>query len=274
MGNDAKLLPDESGEIQTATLAEKLLLTGLVKMSNFVPDGGVWLNTQRPEWNDANNALVGYGLSIVTTCYLRRYLSFLKEWLVDSGIEHLNMCSDISLLLKRIQLAICPYVEEDKISISSAQRHQIVSDLSAAGSKYRDRLYDCGLSNERNELPASDCIAFLNQCLRLLDNTIESNRRADGLYHSYNLMSLDVDGEIHIERLYEMLEGQVAVLSSGVLSPSSVAEVLNALRASALYREDQQSYMLYPNRGLAAFHGKERNPIRACKTVGVDSGIA
>ncbi len=32
------------------------------------------MNTRRPEWNDANNALVGYGLSMVTLCYLRRFL--------------------------------------------------------------------------------------------------------------------------------------------------------------------------------------------------------
>ena len=31
----------------------------LAKLSNFVPDGGIWMNTQRPEWNDANNALGG-----------------------------------------------------------------------------------------------------------------------------------------------------------------------------------------------------------------------
>jgi hypothetical protein len=35
-------------------------------MSNFIPEGGIWMNTQRPEWNDANNALVGNGVSMVT----------------------------------------------------------------------------------------------------------------------------------------------------------------------------------------------------------------
>ena len=73
---DGKLLLDnDGGNLQSATMGAKLLLPALVKLSNFVPDGGIWLNTQRPEWNDANNALVGNGLSIVTTCYLRRYLT-------------------------------------------------------------------------------------------------------------------------------------------------------------------------------------------------------
>ena len=37
------------------------------------------MNTQRPEWNDANNALVGYGLSMVTLAHLRRYLQLIDE---------------------------------------------------------------------------------------------------------------------------------------------------------------------------------------------------
>jgi hypothetical protein len=44
-----------------SSLAEKLLTLLLAKLVNFVPEGGIWMNTQRPEWNDANNALVGKG---------------------------------------------------------------------------------------------------------------------------------------------------------------------------------------------------------------------
>ncbi len=61
------------------TLVEKLLTLSLAKLSNFIPDGGIWLNTQRPEWNDANNALVGNGLSMVTACYLHRWCKFLHD---------------------------------------------------------------------------------------------------------------------------------------------------------------------------------------------------
>ena len=58
-------------------LAEKLLTLLLAKLVNFVPEGGIWMNTQRPEWNDANNALVGKGsvgcdpmLSAAIHCFL------------------------------------------------------------------------------------------------------------------------------------------------------------------------------------------------------------
>jgi hypothetical protein len=47
------------GQPVLATLAEKLAIIVLAKAGNLVPGGGLWLHTQRPEWNDANNALVG-----------------------------------------------------------------------------------------------------------------------------------------------------------------------------------------------------------------------
>ena len=50
-----------------------------------------------------------------------------------------------------------------------------------------------------------------------------------------------------------MLEGQVAVLSSGLLTAEEAADLLDAMRASDLYREDQRSYMLYPNRQRKTF---------------------
>ncbi len=69
-GADGRLVHGSDGDLVRVSLGEKLLLTILAKVVNLVPDGGIWMNTQRPEWNDANNALVGKGLSVVTlaTC--------------------------------------------------------------------------------------------------------------------------------------------------------------------------------------------------------------
>ena len=77
LGGDGKLLHDADGRLVHVTLLEKLLVPVLAKLGNLVLDGGIWMNTQRPEWNDANNALVGDGLSMVTLCQLRRHLVFL-----------------------------------------------------------------------------------------------------------------------------------------------------------------------------------------------------
>ena len=59
-GTDGRLVQAPSGGVLHVTLSEKLLTLLLAKLVNFVPEGGIWMNTQRPEWNDANNALVAH----------------------------------------------------------------------------------------------------------------------------------------------------------------------------------------------------------------------
>ena len=91
LGTDGKLVLTKDGQVMRASLAEKLLTLLLAKMANFVPEGGVWMNTQRPEWNDANNALVGKGLSVVTLCYLRRYITFCLDLFKKSAPETIQV---------------------------------------------------------------------------------------------------------------------------------------------------------------------------------------
>jgi hypothetical protein len=105
----------------------------------------------------------------------------------------------------------------------------------------------------------SEIRGFIASALRHVDNTIASNRRDDGLYHSYNIMLVS-GGGVAVKRLDEMLEGQVAVLSCGLLGAIEVADLLDALRASDLYRADQNSYILYPDRELPHFLEKNLVP--------------
>jgi len=93
LGADGALLRDENYFIYKVNLIEKLLVTVLAKVSNFIPEGGIWMNTQRPEWNDANNALVGNGVSMVTLYYLRRFLKFLEEVVLKSNMDTVEISS-------------------------------------------------------------------------------------------------------------------------------------------------------------------------------------
>ena len=99
---------------------------------------------------------------------------------------------------------------------------------------------------------------FIDLSKSYLDHSIGQNRREDGLYHSYNLIQINPDG-IEVENLYEMLEGQVAVLSSGYLDDKQSLDLLTALRSSKIYRSDINSYLLYPDRNLPLF--REKNVI-------------
>ena len=237
MGKEAKWILDENNRPRRTTMADKLLITLLTKLSNFVPNAGIWMNTLRPEWNDANNALVGYGASMVTLYYMRRYVTFLQQLITDDiaiGVETADF-------LKAIHEAI----------LNQHSALGFINAVGTAGEAYRTRVYQ-GISGEQTKLGLTELQAFLANALKAIDASIRANKREDGLYEAYNLIKF-TQNDIEISHLYEMLEGQVAVLSSGLLSPEESVELLDKMAESALYRPDQMSYMLYPNRPRKTF---------------------
>jgi hypothetical protein len=251
IGSDGQLLTLADGSIYRVNLLEKLLVPVLSKLGNFVPGGGIWMNTQRPEWNDANNALVGYGLSMVTLCYLRRYLRLFARILVERPGEDFPVSAEVAAFLTGIGEVLQrsrPMLGE---IVESGQRKAFMDALGRLGERYRDRVY-AGFSGERSAVGTSELLGFIELALEFIDHSIDSNRRPDGLFHSYNLIRFGPDG-YEVEQLYEMLEGQVAVLSSGYLGPEEGLALLDALRSSRLYRPDQNSYLLYPDRPQVRF---------------------
>lgn len=259
IGSDGKAVLDADGGLLRANLAEKVLIVALSKLSNFVPGGGIWMNTQRPEWNDANNALVGNGVSMVTLCYLRRYLAFVEAQLVASGIEDVEIAAPVAQWLADVEGAFEDHAHLVSGVISRPDRKALLDQLGAAGTAYRARVYDEATRGPATAVTMTDVRAFIRTALRHADHTIAGNRRDDGLYHSYNIMQVSNDG-IAVTHLSEMLEGQVAVLSSGLLDTTEIADLLDALRASDLYRADQHSYILYPDRELPHFLDKNVVP--------------
>ncbi len=260
VGADSALLQNSKGVIHHVNFTEKILATVLAKISNFIPEGGIWMNTQRPEWNDANNALVGNGVSVVTLCYLRRFVTFFKDLLERSDINEVRISEELLVFFENSKETLFKNQHLLDASISNKDRKSILDGLGLAGSKYRARIYEHSFSNQRKIVPIKNLIEFSTLCLSYLDHTIRANKKADNLYHSYNLMTVENGHEISIAHLSEMLEGQVAVLSAGYLTAEEVLETLDALRASALYREDQYSYLLYPNKDLPGFLKKNNIP--------------
>ncbi|MFL2499723.1 MAG: hypothetical protein ACJ0QW_02750, partial [Porticoccaceae bacterium] len=255
VGADGRLIWDKNGSVYYVNLTEKLLATMLSKLSNFIPEGGIWMNTQRPEWNDANNALVGYGVSMVTLYYTRRYQQYLLNLLANSELQEVAISEEINALLKSINSTFENNKQLLAGKINDEDRKRVVDALGEAGSQFRFGIYENDFSGNRVMLKTADLIAFLKLSLEYIDHTIEANRRDDGLYHAYNLMTASEDS-LEVSYLYEMLEGQVAVLSSGYLSPEQALEVLISLRNSAVYTPRQHSYLLYPDRELTRFVDK------------------
>ena len=260
IGADSALMQHSDGAIRQVNFIEKILATVLAKMSNFIPEGGIWMNTQRPEWNDANNALVGNGVSVVTLCYLRRFLKFFNELLVNSKIEEVNISEELITFFNSVLETLNEYQPLLSGKVNDTDRKLMMDRLGSAGSVYRLQIYDKSFSGKKASILVKDLRNFTDLSLQYLEHTINANKRQDNMYHAYNLMTLENDHEVSISELSEMLEGQVAVLSADYLSSAESLKVLDALKGSSLFREDQYSYLLYPNKDLPGFTDKNNIP--------------
>ena len=265
-GTDGKLVYDQNGRVLHTNLTEKLLTLLLAKLVNFVPEGGIWMNTQRPEWNDANNALVGKGLSVVTLAYLRRYLEFIEKLLGQSELANASISQEVVEFYNKVSLILKQSQNILEGSLSDGQRRTFMDAMGQAGSDYRWNYYSKGFSGKSSQIPVKDLVEFIRLARKYIEHSLRANKRSDQLYHAYNILQLE-DGIASVTPLYEMLEGQVAILSSGLLSGEESHTLLKSLRHSKLYRPDQHSYILYPDRDLPGF--LDRNSISPDKVSGL-----
>ena len=213
-GADGKLVLDENGEVYQVNLLEKLLVPLLCKLGNLVVDGGIWLNAQRPEWNDANNALVGQGLSMVTLNYLRRYVRFFQG-LMKQQPDTVELSYEVALWLKEtaeILQTLSPKLNGSPVSDSL--RFDVLQDLGQAAWRYREAVYKAQSFSHKENSSTEIVNLLLSNALIVIDHTIQTNLGDDGLYQSYNLLGFG-EKQASVENLYPMLEGQVAAISSG-----------------------------------------------------------
>ncbi len=265
-GSDMRLVLDKEGKVEHLTMTAKILQILVSKICNLVPAGGIWMNTQRPEWNDANNALAGWGLSVVTTCYLKRMLGFLINLYEEDGSESYM----VPHILKNIitQLISILSSADDKIYTDGCIRKSYVDTVQGIYEMELKELYVNYYHNGFAAVDKKDILEFLRLSDVIVTKTISANKTKDGLYHSYNILSIK-DDSMDITNLQVMLEGQVAVLSSGILSSQEVISLYDSLKSSALYESRQNSYMLYPNKERCMFFDK--NNVSASDAVSLES---
>ncbi len=268
VGTDGRLVTGADGRVLHVTLFEKLLVPTLAKLSNFVPGAGIWMNTQRPEWNDANNALVGSGVSVVTLAYLRRSLAFLLELFEPRRADALAVSPEVAQWARELRTVFEAHAAGPGDGpVSDHERREVLAALGEAASRYRAQVYAHGPSPAAR-FAVSEALALLRVALAHVEHALRANEREDGLYHAYNLIEFRGDA-LHVSRLPEMLEGQVAALSSGLVAPASAVRLLDRLFASRLYRADQRSFMLYPEQALPGFLEKNVVPAERVGEIGL-----
>ncbi|NNE76496.1 MAG: hypothetical protein HKN31_05425, partial [Pricia sp.] len=198
LGGDGALLTDVNSVIYKVNLIEKLLATVMAKLSNFIPGGGIWMNTQRPEWNDANNALVGNGVSMVTLYYLRRFLHFFEGIVKDAAHDSYYISKELVNFYNDLSKTLNENTHILSGKVSDKDRKTILDGLGKAGGDFRNTVYENGFSSNREPLSKTNLLQFLSISKDYLDHSIKANKREDNLYHAYNLMTLENDSEVSI----------------------------------------------------------------------------
>lgn len=257
IGADGLMVCDANDRPVLATLAEKLAVIVLAKAGSLVPGGGLWLHTQRPEWNDANNALVGNGLSVVTLAPLRRFLVFIASL---PGAERPFALPAATLqALQRFHDLVSETPAE--AAHDAVARRRFVDRAGALLDDWRAAAYRGADGRSDARAPAGTLVDLAKALLPLVDATLQCCRRDDGLFDSYTLVDFRTPGRAELSRLYPMLEGQVALLSCGWLSLRDAVTLLDTLFASPMFDARRHSFMLYPDRRLPGF--LERNRLDA-----------
>jgi hypothetical protein len=257
VGADGLMVCDGDDRPVLSTLAEKLSIIVLAKAGSLVPGGGLWLHTQRPEWNDANNALVGNGLSVVTLAQLRRLLLLLI------ALPCAKRGFDLSVATLRAVQALVAVVRATPLDAvhDAAARRAFVDRAGDVLDTWRAAAYRGSAGRVSARAPAGTLVGLASALLPLVDATLQRCRRDDGLFDSYNLVDFKTEGRADVGPLYPMLEGQVALLSCGLLSLAEAVALLDKLLASTMYDARRRSFMLYPDRPLPGF--LERNRLDA-----------
>ena len=256
LGKDGLRVCDDAGEPVLATLGEKLAVILLAKTGSLLPGGGLWLHTQRPEWNDANNALVGNGLSVVTLAHLRRFLGFLQAL---PGAQQGFALPEPTLRALQAFGALVRGTPASAVDDALARR-RFLDDAGALLDDWRAAAYQGAAGRPMTRAPEGLLTGLARDLMPWVDATLRRCRRDDGLFDSYNLVNF-TDGRAEVARLYPMLEGQVALLSCGLLSLAEAVQLLESLFASPLFTPGRQSFLLYPDRALPGF--LERNRLDA-----------
>ncbi len=230
-GSDGKLIHIDS-DVYLVNLTEKLLVPLLSKMSNLYVGGGIWMNTQRPEWNDANNAIVGIGLSMVTVYHIKAYLTFLirlydrQQAAYQISSEVMDWMCDIAAVLSKHQ---GDYQDSAKV---------ILDDMGQIFSDYRQHTYH-ELVSGKSCMDPKTIVSHLRTFEAAIDYTIEQNK--GDVYNTYNLITPDFD----ILPMRTMLEGQSAAIGIECLDGTEICELLSAMKQE-LYDTQGKYHTLYP----------------------------
>jgi hypothetical protein len=150
--------------------------------------------------------------------------------------------------------------------VDDRERRRIIDALGSVGERHR-RNAAGALEHGTIDVPHADLSRLCLLAGAHLEGSLRRARRDDGLYDSYNMVSFPSLDTARVRRLGPMLEGQVAVLSSGVLSAADALSLIDRLFASDLYSTHHGTFLLYPAVELPAFVERNTVPVELLERV-------
>ena len=117
------------------------------------------MNTQRPEWNDANNALVGNGVSMVTLYYLRRFLDFF-EGMLEGENGDVKLSAELATFFRGVVAALKANEGLIESGFDDVQRKAVLDALGEPASAYRLAIYESGFSGGFETVGAEEIRGF------------------------------------------------------------------------------------------------------------------
>jgi hypothetical protein len=178
------------------------------------------------------------------------------------------MAADVALWARDVRAILDHHRPSPGTPRDDRERRTILDALGESFGRYRARAFPQGAVTEES-VPAADLLELCRVALAHLDHTIGISRRADGLYHAYHVLRATGGEALAIEPLYEMLEGQVAAMSSGAMAPAEAASLVQAMFESPMYDPVRRSFMLYPERELPGFLEKNAVPAARARSIGL-----
>ena len=263
LGADGKALPGADGAPYRVNLAEKLLVLALARLFNYIPEAGLWMNTQRPEWNDANNALVGYGVSMVTLCYLRRFLAFCRGLFGAVEAPAVEVSAEVAEAFRRVAEALERHAGLLGGPISDRDRKRVLDALGARRQRLPRPGSTPGVFGRADAAHRRGAGRFLRRgaaAHRPFDSRQPARRRPLSLLQPHE-GGMATGSRFAVSTRCWRARWRCSAPARS--SAENRLALLDALRGSRLYRADQNSYVLYPDRKLPGFFEKNNIPAEA-----------
>ena len=87
-------------------------------------------------------------------------------------------------------------------SFSDVERKTLMDALGEAGSQYRNTIYHKRFSGDKENVSKTALLSFLKTASSFLEHAIKANKRTDGMYHAYNLMTLNANDAVTPDNLW------------------------------------------------------------------------